>query len=96
MADIDEAVPVDPPDPPEEDEGEEFLLLEEAADIRGECEAREHDRRLLDTIGAMLASRSQDPDPSPRVQYAYDMLHIAACDRGIRILNADLPPVEDF
>ena len=46
-------------------------------------------RAWISEITALIQSRSADPDPSPRVQLAFDMLFIAACERGVRILNSD-------
>jgi hypothetical protein len=48
-------------------------------------------RLWLRAIGDLVAKRRQTSDPSDRVQYALDMLHVAACERAVRILSADLP-----
>jgi hypothetical protein len=47
-------------------------------------------RSWLRAITPLLALRSHDTDPSGRVQLAFDLLHVAACERAARILRADL------
>ena len=39
----------------------------------------------------LLQLRSRDSDPNGRVQFALDLMHIAACERVGRILRSDLP-----
>jgi hypothetical protein len=52
----------------------------------------EAEQRLwLKAIIPLLALRSHDSDPSSRVQLAFDLMHIAACERVRRILRSDLP-----
>lgn len=51
------------------------------------------DRLWPRTIAPLLALRSHDPDPSPRVQLAYDLMFIAATERAARILGSDLPEI---
>jgi hypothetical protein len=77
------------------------LAIVDDADIAGrvvELDARkafrdvEADRRRwVRSIGALLQGRSRESDPSGRVQLAFDMMHIAACERMFRILRSDLP-----
>ena len=51
----------------------------------------ESQKRLwLRTIIPLLQLRSHDSDPSGRVQVAYDLMHIAACERASRLLRSDL------
>jgi hypothetical protein len=50
----------------------------------------EGDRQWLQSITTLLAQRSQESDPSPRVQFALDKMFIAACERVVRLLNGDL------
>jgi hypothetical protein len=51
----------------------------------------ETQRRLwLRAIIPLLQLRSHDSDPSGRVQLAFDMMHVAACERVSRILRNDL------
>ena len=39
----------------------------------------------------LLQLRSRESDPSSRVQFALDLMHIAACERIRRLLRSDLP-----
>jgi hypothetical protein len=48
-------------------------------------------RLWLRAIIPLLQLRSHDSDPSSRVQLAFDMMHIAGCERVGRILRSDLP-----
>jgi hypothetical protein len=51
----------------------------------------ETQRRLwLRAIIPLLQLRSHDSDPSGRVQLAFDLMHIAACERVSRIVRGDL------
>jgi hypothetical protein len=51
----------------------------------------ETQRRLwLRAIIPLLELRSHDSDPSGRVQLAFDLMHIAACERVSRIVRGDL------
>jgi hypothetical protein len=47
-------------------------------------------RLWLRAIIPLLQLRSHDSDPSGRVQLAFDLMHIAACERVSRIVRADL------
>jgi hypothetical protein len=49
-------------------------------------------RLWLRAIIPLLQLRSHDSDPSGRVQLAFDLMHIAACERVSRIVQADLRP----
>lgn len=71
------------PDPTPED------LVESAAQaITDECQGRLWIKALV----PLLQLRSQESDPSGRVQLALDLMHIAACERIARILRSDLTP----
>lgn len=48
------------------------------------------DRLWLKAVIQLLQIRSHETDPSDRVQYACDMMHIAACERASRLLNSDI------
>jgi hypothetical protein len=48
-------------------------------------------RLWLRAIIPLLQARSHDADPSGRVQFAFDLMHIAACERVGRILRSDRP-----
>jgi hypothetical protein len=47
-------------------------------------------RLWVRTIIPLLQLRSRDSDPSCRVQLAFDLMTIAACERVTRILRDDL------
>jgi len=47
-------------------------------------------RLWLRTLIPLLQLRSHDSDPSGRVQLAFDLMHIAACERVSRIVRGDL------
>lgn len=48
------------------------------------------DRLMIGALLETIAVRHR-AEPSPRVQFALDMLTIAACERAIRIMRSDLP-----
>ena len=48
-------------------------------------------RLWLRSIIPLLQLRTHDSDPSSRVQFAFDLMHIAACERVSRLLRSDLP-----
>ncbi len=48
-------------------------------------------RLWLKAVVPLLQLRSHDSDPSARVQLAFDLMYIAACERVARILRSDLP-----
>jgi hypothetical protein len=70
----------------------------DAADDENEPQAdafdyinEEAQKRLwVRSIIPLLQLRSHDSDPSGRVQLAFDLMHIAACERMARILRDDL------
>jgi hypothetical protein len=51
-------------------------------------------RLWLRAIIPLLQLRSHDSDPSPRVQLAFDLMHIAAAERVARLMRSDLPAHE--
>jgi hypothetical protein len=55
--------------------------------IDGESQKRLWLRALI----PLLQIRSHDTDPSGRVQLAFDLMHIAACERARRLIRSDLP-----
>jgi hypothetical protein len=55
-----------------------------------DCESQQ--RLWLKAILPLLQLRSPDTDPSDRVQFAFDQMTIAACERAARILRTDLAP----
>jgi hypothetical protein len=53
--------------------------------------AQERERRQwLRAIVPLIQSRKSESDPSPRVQLAQDLMHIALCQRVARILMSDV------
>jgi hypothetical protein len=48
-------------------------------------------RLWLKAVVPLLQLRSHETDPSGRVQFAFDLMYIAACERIARILRSDLP-----
>jgi hypothetical protein len=75
----------DTDDDPEAVEPTEVDLVDMALDFEVQ------QRLWIKAIGNLLEQRKADSDPSPRVQFAIDCLYVAACERGVRILSADLP-----
>jgi hypothetical protein len=47
-------------------------------------------RLWLRALIPLLQLRSRDSDPSGRVQFAFDLMHIAACERVSRFVRGDL------
>jgi hypothetical protein len=60
--------------------------------VSGFVDAEIQNRLWLKTLVPLLQLRSQETDPSDRVQYALDLMYIAACERIARILRSDLLP----
>ena len=68
------------PPPTDDDDGED--ADEEAVSDAFDYIDEEAQKRLwVRTIVPLLQLRSHDTDPSGRVQLAFDLLHIAACER---------------
>jgi hypothetical protein len=60
-------------------------------DMVSEALELETQQRLwLRTLIPLLQLRSHDSDPSGRVQLAFDLMHIAACERVSRIVRGAL------
>ncbi len=47
-------------------------------------------RLWVRTLTPLLQLRNHDTDPSGRVQFAFDQMYVAACERVARILRADI------
>jgi hypothetical protein len=70
-------------DDPDEDNSPDDDLVADVIDL-------ETQKRLwLRAIIPLLQLRSRDSDPSGRVQLAFDLMHIAACERVSRLLRSD-------
>jgi hypothetical protein len=61
---------------------------DELVDAAIDYEAQQ--RLWVKTILPLLQLRSHESDPSPRVQLAFDKMHIAACERLERLMRSDL------
>jgi hypothetical protein len=59
----------------------------EATAAQVECDVRQ--RLWLRAVIPLLQLRSHEPDPSCRVQFAFDRMYISACERVARILRSD-------
>ncbi|WP_165068374.1 hypothetical protein [Paludisphaera rhizosphaerae] len=77
----------DEPEPEELDELEVSLEVERLAIVEA-IEAR--NRLWLRAILPLLQQPPIEPDPNPRVQFAFDRMRIAACERAARILASDV------
>jgi hypothetical protein len=65
-------------------------------EIVSECLDPEVQSRLwLKAIVPLLQLRSHETDPSGRVQFAFDLMYIAACERIARILRSDTSPSQE-
>jgi hypothetical protein len=66
----------------------EILDLEQDA---LEAAATDGQARLwIRSLTPLLQLRSRETDPSSRVQFAFDQMYVAACERVARILRGDL------
>jgi hypothetical protein len=76
----------EPPSTPAEGEepGTEEMVPEYA-------DTNVQNRLWLKAVVPLLQLRSHETDPSGRVQFAFDLMYIAACERVARILRSDLP-----
>jgi len=81
-----------PPGGASDDESADDDATEPTADeIAAQIIDLESQQRLwLKAILPLLQMRSPDADPSDRVQFAFDQMTIAACERAARILRNDL------
>ena len=91
---------LDPPTPGVSPDAQDEGLLEschreedETAETVSELEDGDVQNRLwIRALVPLLQLRSQETDASGRVQFAFDLMHIAACERVARILRSDLLP----
>jgi hypothetical protein len=71
--------------------GDETTADPSADDMVQEIIDLETEKRLwLRAIIPLLQLRSHDTDPSGRVQLAFDLMTIAACERAGRLLRSDV------
>lgn len=65
--------------------------LDEDQDLAVDDAADEGRQRLwIRSLTPLLQLRSHETDPSSRVQFAFDQMYVAACERVARILRSDL------
>ncbi len=65
--------------------------IDEDEDLAVDNASDEAQSRLwIRALTPLLQLRKHDSDPSDRVQYAFDLMYIAACERVARILRSDL------
>ena len=62
------------------------VALDQVDELAADAQARLWVRALT----PLLQLRSIESDPSARVQFALDKMHIAACERITRILGSDV------
>lgn len=85
------------PDQPDDAGGESSSTPPEGDDPGAEDMTAEYpdtdvqNRLWLKSVVPLLQLRSHETDPSGRVQFAFDLMYIAACERVARILRGDLP-----
>ncbi|MGC8638715.1 MAG: hypothetical protein ACP5XB_02420 [Isosphaeraceae bacterium] len=82
------ASPRDDEQPSASDEGDQLAddqVVEEYVDPDVQS------RLWLKAVIPLLQLRSHEPDLSSRVQFAFDLMYIAACERIARILRSDIP-----
>ena len=78
---------------PNDDLDEDSLIDDE---LVAEIIDLETQKRLwLRALIPLLQLRSRDSDPSGRVQLAFDLMHIAACERIRRLLRSDFRTIRD-
>ncbi|HKI20099.1 MAG TPA: hypothetical protein VKA15_19575 [Isosphaeraceae bacterium] len=90
-ADHESRSPLPAPDSPLDEEADEPTAEEIAQQI---VDLESQQRLWLKAILPLLQLRSADADPSDRVQFAFDQMTVAACERAARILRGDLQPDE--
>lgn len=89
---MDVELPPDPnpnaePDPDSDSDLETADPIETAAELLAD-EAQQ--RLWLKVLTPILAQRSHETDPNPRVEEAYCRLYMAAANRAARICRADM------
>ena len=76
------------PSPTSDDDNADELTQDEMVSQALDFETQQ--RLWLKALIPLLQLRSHESDPSGRVQLAYDLMHIAACERVSRIVRRDL------
>ena len=81
--------PTTDPDVTADDQADD--QADEVQDLADDDAADEAQSRLwIRALTPLLQLRKHDSDPSDRVQYAFDLMYVAACERVARILRSDL------
>lgn len=70
----------------ENDESQDDQVIEEYVDPDVQ------NRLWLKAVVPLLQLRTHETDPNGRVQFAFDVMYIAACERIARILGSDVAP----
>ncbi len=84
------------PDPSDDADTEAAAARTEAEDpgaadlCLDTTDADVQNRLWLKAVVPLLQLRNHETDPSARVQFAFDQMYIAACERVARILRGDL------
>jgi hypothetical protein len=79
------------PDPQPDAQIEPKAETDDQGDLLDDAVAEDAQQRLwLRSIIPLLQIRSHDSAPSSRVQFAFDQMFVAACERVARILGSDL------
>jgi len=82
----------DEPEPTEPDDGAADPLDLTPDQMMAECVAIEAEKReWLKACRKIMAGRTHDSDPSSRVQFAADLVYVAAAERAARLLRSDMP-----
>lgn len=74
------------PDPTTEPQVEPEELVDELVEPENDAQAR----LWIKSLTPLLQLRTHDTDPSSRVQFAFDQMYVAACERVARILRSDM------
>jgi hypothetical protein len=82
---------MDQPDPTTDSLADAEAELDEDQDLAVDDAADEGRQRLwIRCLTPLLQLRVRESDPSDRVQFAFDQMYVAACERVARILRSDL------
>jgi len=82
---------MDQPDPTTDSLADAEAKLDEDQDLAVDDAADEGRQRLwIRCLTPLLQLRVRESDPSDRVQFAFDQMYVAACERVARILRSDL------
>jgi hypothetical protein len=80
-------------DAPTDEDADDELTLDPAHVAAAALDGDMERRLWIRTLVPLIQARSHDSDPSGRVQLAFDLMQIAACERIQRLCNSDLERV---